>query len=689
MLVYLRESHADQRHCLCGGLEAQQNRDRRLIAVHKGVVSIVAATTEPSMLNRLGMSIIRRPFIGALFAVLIVFVFNPVSAEDLDQAKGTKVTERTGDTAWPTYNLDYEGHRYAELDAINTRNVSLLEEHCRATVGEASSFETDLILADGRLYATTSLATLAINPSNCQIIWKNVYQPERREVAPNNRGVAFEDGRVFRGTDDCSVLALSARTGETLWKISPCDPEAGEYFAAAPIAWSGMVLIGIAGGDFGVQGRMFAFDAASGRKIWEFHLIPQKDEFGADTWKGQSGATGGGGTWTTYTLDPASGELFIPVGNAAPDFNSDFRFGADLFTNSVVVLDARTGALKWWYQINIHDDKDFDVSAAPMLFDLENGKQVVALAPKDGMLYAIDRHSHKLLYKTPITTIMSSMAPVTEQGTRACPGIFGGVEWNGPALDRLNHAIVVGAVDWCSVLTRSPDSAYKRGEAFLGGTYKMLSDPPATGWVTSVDQQSGRIRWHFHADGPVVSGILPTAGGLVFFGDMAGNFYALDSADGTVRFKANTGGAIAGGVISYRLNEYQYVAVTAGNVSRFDWGASGTPQIILYRQKSTPTASKGEAGTSAVVASDVPDAARGQSVYGRVCTTCHGPAGEGLSAPTLKGVGRRMSVGEIAAWVLNPLVLPGKEAAATMPRLYPSALTGQDLFDVAAFVSQL
>jgi alcohol dehydrogenase (cytochrome c) len=584
--------------------------------------------------------------------------------------------------------LDYEGRRYVDLDSINARNVSLLQEKCRATVGETSSFVSDLLLAEGRLYATTPRATIAVDPSNCQILWKSIYRPDRKEVAPINRGVAFNDGRLFRGTGDCSVLALSAETGETLWKISPCEPTAGEYFTAAPLAWNGLVFIGIAGGDFGVQGRMFAFDATNGRKVWEFHLVPRKGEFGADTWKADSANTGGGGTWTTYTLDPASGELFVPVGNAAPDFDSQFRFGADLFTNSLVVLDAKTGTLRWWYQINSHDDKDLDVSAAPMLFELNDGTKVVALAPKDGLLYVIDRKSHKLLYKTRVTTIINPTTPVTLQGTKTCPGIFGGVEWNGPALDPPNHAIVVGAVDWCSLVTRAPESVYKKGEMFLGGDFKMLTEPPPTGWVTSIDKQSGQIRWRFHADGPVVSGILPTAGGLIFLGDMVGNLYALDSADGTVRLKVNTGGAIAGGVISYRLHGDQYVAVTSGNVSRTGWGAVGIPQIILYRQKEGISSGDQQSGNGAEIAKDTPNPDRGSAVYSRVCTNCHGPSGEGLTGPTLKGIGQRMSIGEIAAWVMNPVVPPGGNGSVAMPRLFPSGLSGQDVFDVAAFVRQ-
>jgi len=599
---------------------------------------------------------------------------------------------QNGDTSWPLYNMAWESRRYVELDGINNRNVGGLKEQCRIAVDEAGSFQSGLLLAEGRLYANTRLATVAVDPTNCLVLWKSVYAPEDKEVQPTNRGSAYANGRLFRGTVDCRVLALDAATGATLWKVKPCDPTGGEWFSSAPIVWNDLVFIGIAGGDWGVQGRLFALDAKTGREVWHFHTIPQGGEFGADTWKAGSAQTGGGGMWSTYTLDPTSGELFVSVGNAAPDFDIQARTGKNLFTDSLVVLDARTGALKWWYQVEERDDHDLDLGAAAMLFDLSDGRPAVAVAGKNGYLYVIDRRSHKLLYKTAVTTILNS-GPISLQGTKTCPGIVGGVEWNGPALDRLNRAIVVGSVDWCSLVTKSPNLEHKRGELFLGGTFKMLPDPPPTGWVTSVDQDSGHVRWRFHADAPVISGIVPTAGGLIFFGDMSGNFYALDSADGTVRFKTNTGGAMAGGVISYRLGQRQYVAATSGNISRFSWGESGLPHIVIYRQDVPtsvgPTAELPSPDAASPPLSSAPGAAnQGEAVFNRLCASCHGASGEGLTGPTLKGIGHRLSTGEIAAWIMNPIVPPGSSSGLVMPRLYPSSLTERELLDVAAYVGK-
>jgi alcohol dehydrogenase (cytochrome c) len=590
-------------------------------------------------------------------------------------------------TPWPIGNLNYAGDRFAPLDQITPQNAALLGEVCRVRVDTGGSFQSGLLLVDGLLYLTARDATVALDPADCSVAWKSVYVPEGPEPLPVVRGPAFADGRIFRGTTDCRLLALDAKTGSQLWKVTPCDSARGETLSAAPIAWNGMLFIGIAGGDFGVRGRMFAFDAASGRELWRFNTIPAPGEFGADTWSGESAQTGGGGTWSTYTLDPESGELFVPVGNPGADFDAAPRAGSNLFTNSLVVLDARTGRLKWWYQLSRHDDKDYDLGAAPMLFTLSGGAPAVALGSKDGYLSVLDRRTHKLKFKLAVTTVLNQHRPLTTQTLRTCPSVVGGVEWNGPAFDALHHAIVVGAVDWCADVKKNEKSEFKPGEMFMGGTFKLVSDPPPSGWITSVDAASGRVRWRFHAEAPVVSGITPTAGGVVFAGDMSGNVYALDSDDGKVVFKYATGGAVAGGVITYRIGETQYLAATSGNVSRLVWGETGLPSIVIFRLGGAANAGV-SAGNSPGLRIGATDEARGGQLFARTCAACHGSRGEGLTGPSLKTIGKRLSLAELSAWIMNP-VARATDGGLRMPQLYPSALAEQDVFDVAAFVGTL
>ncbi len=389
------------------------------------------------------------------------------------------------------------------------------------------------------MYVTFRNSTLALNPVDCGVIWKTLYVPEQREPIPAaNRGVAFLDGRLFRGTGDGRLLALDAATGQELWRVAPADPTAGEWLSAAPIVWDHKVYVGVAGSDFGIRGRMLAFEPNHGHLVWQFNMVPQPPEFGADTWKGDTWRTGGGGTWSTVALDPLTGEVFVPVGNPAPDMILPARamkspLGQDLFTNSIVALDAKSGHLRWYFQATGADERDFDQAAAPILFELGDGRKVFAAASKDGYLRVVDRSTHQLIYKLPTTTIRNEGKPLTEKNLEVCPGTVGGTEWNGPAYDAREKTVVVGAVDWCNLMQRDAEPKYERGAIYFGGHAHAIMDPPPSGWITSAEAATGKVRWKFHAPAPVIAAITPTAGGLTFAGDQLGNFYALRSSDGT------------------------------------------------------------------------------------------------------------------------------------------------------------
>ena len=588
------------------------------------------------------------------------------------------------DTDWPSYNGTVNGQRYSPLDQINAQNVTSLTEVCRLQVDDSGTFQAGLIQIDGTLYFTTARDTLAVDATNCTIRWRNVYKPEQEEVYQINRGVAFANDRLFRGTPDGRLLAIDAATGKTLWKQQVGDPAQGEFFSAVPAIWQGLLITGAAGSDWGVRGRVMAYDQENGREVWRFYTIPRGKETGADTWKDRASARyGGGGSWTTYTLDMASGEVFVPVGNPAPDFAPSHRPGANLFTDSMVVLDARTGALKWWHQMLANDGLDLDVAAAPMLYWNSKGHPMVVIGSKDGYLYGVDRETQKRVFKLPVTTIqMPDRAPTTE-GVHSCPGPLGGVEWNGPAYDQLTKQIVIGSVDWCAVF-KSDEVEFRPGQMLFAGGYTL--DDTKSGWVRAVNPDSGAERWQYHADAPVVAGITPTAGGVTFTGDMGGNFLVFDSATGNVLLKTATGGALAGGVITYARGGTQYVAITSGNVSsRLSFGEGGKPAVVLYalpeHAKSVspaPRAATPPVSTVATAALSPPDVGRGKELFGKNCAACHGNSGEGGSGLALKGVRTRLDMAATINWIENP--------SAKMPRLYPSPLDAQAVVDVAAYV---
>lgn len=491
--------------------------------------------------------------------------------------------ETTTDAGWATYNHGYASQRYAELDQIDRSNVDSLAPVCEVKLGEEGTFQSGPLVIGDTLIVTTAHTTAAMNATNCAVIWRNVDQPPAKDVMPVNRGAAYLDGRVFRGTPDGRLVALDSRTGKVVWQTAAGDPSQGEFISSAPIAWHGTVFVGLAGSDWGIRGRMMAFDAATGKEKWRFNTIPMGDEPGAETWKlPETAKRGGGAQWTSYTLDTATSELFVPVANPAPDFAPQARPGDNLYTNSVVVLDAGSGELKWYYQLVPHDGFDWDLGAAPMIYDAGDGPRV-ALGSKNGNVYALDRDTHKVVFTTPVTTISNADTVPTPEGVDVCPGPLGGVEWNGPAYSPRTKLIYAGAVDWCAryKTTSGALPPYKPGDLYMGTSFAPPPGATSTGWLTALDARTGQVRWKFHAPEPIVAGVTPTAGGIVFNGDLAGNLYAFDDSTGKVLLTRKLPGAIAGGIVTYMVHGKQYVAATSGNISRTTFQTTGSPTLVI------------------------------------------------------------------------------------------------------------
>jgi len=598
---------------------------------------------------------------------------------------------------WPSYNLGYSSERYSPLAEITPRNVGRLGPVCETQVGEMGPFQSGLLVIGRRLYLTTPRSTLALDAVTCAVIWRHVHAQPGYNINPSNRGPAYADGRVFRGTADGAVLALDAATGAQLWKVQAGRPERGEVFSAAPIVWRGRLYIGTTGGDWGGQGRVMAFDARDGHELWRFNVVPQDHEAGADTWNLAPGAArGGGSTWSSYTLDPASGELFLATGNPAPALAPNRRAGANLFTDALVVLDAASGKLDWYVQPLPGDALDYDMAAAPMLYRDARGRALVALAGKDGYLYLIDRATHRSIAQVPVTTIVDRGVVPTVAGVRVCPGAFGGVEWNGPAFDARTHTVFVGAVDMCMIYRR--DGGDGGGSASFGTTVVPSAGDPLAGWVTAVDGTSGKTLWRYHAGAPILAGLTATAGGVLFTGDSHGTFLALDSATGRQLEKIDVGGTLAGGVVTYEVDGRQYVAYAAGGVVRGSFVKDVIePEVVIAALE--PPGTVGRRAVARVIEPELapnppPPAAGGDSapgsartayahgaaLYANLCTLCHGPRGEGFTAPRLREVAHRADPRPVAQIIRDPG--PG------MPRFYPGVLSDRDVADLALFIDQ-
>jgi len=507
-------------------------------------------------------------------------------------APAATATPNAASGDWPSYNKTLTSERYSQLSQINTKNVGKLKVLCTYDTGQYTSFETGPIMVNGALIGTTEHDIFSIDPANCHENWRTHEDYKPASLLAVNRGAAYLDGLLFRGTEDGRVLAYDFKTGKRVWETTIADPKIGESTPAAPIAWNGLVFIGNAGGDNkGVKGRMYALDAKTGKIVWEFYLVPKTEgdptrgpqgatPLDMSTWKNATGTPiTGGATWTSYTLDPITGELYVPGGNPAPDFATGPREGANLYSGSIVVLDAKTGAYKKHFKLVPKDWHDWDVSTAPALIQTRGGKKLLSVAPKDGHLYGFDLATNTMLYRTPATRIENTEVPFAiDKSVHFCPGTVGGAEWNGPAYDPKTNLILIGEVDWCATVTLQSDKdiqAVTPGKPWSAmatiNPYHTYGAPDSfgnwAGWVYAIDADTGVWKWRLKSNYPIQSGMTPTAGGVVFFGDMGGNFYVLDAANGQRLWGQKIGGAIGGGVITYTADGAQRVAVATGFTS--------------------------------------------------------------------------------------------------------------------------
>ncbi len=486
-------------------------------------------------------------------------------------------------TSWLMYNKGYRGERYSTLTAIDRTNADRLRPVCMFQLGELGTFSTGPVMYDGLLYVTTHLGTWAIDATTCRKVWVHHHAAQGPEMNATNKGVAIAGGRVFRGTQDGFLYALDAKTGKPLWVRQVADWSIGEGIGAAPIVWNDIVYVGKAGGDWGIRGRMMAFNVADGTLAWAFDLIPTGSQAGADSWKDPASAEhGGGAAWVSYALDRSTGTLFVPVGNPGPDYKKSMRPGANLFTISTVALDARTGTLKWWYQLRANDDHDWDATAA-MMFDA-GGRRYVATAGKEGILHVVDRDDGKRVFTLPMTTILNHDAPITPEGVRVCP--VAGVQWNGPAYSASTRLLYVNAIDWCTVFKLGPDPKWTATVPYTGLANGWGSNDPVSrwsGWINAVDPATGTMAWRLHRATPMYAALTPTAGDVLFTGDLDGNFLAFDARDGRELYHFNTGGPIAGGVITYEAGGRQYVAVASGS-SGGSIPLSGSATVVVFGQ---------------------------------------------------------------------------------------------------------
>jgi alcohol dehydrogenase (cytochrome c) len=496
---------------------------------------------------------------------------------------GGNLRAQTTPDSWRTYGQNSLGWRYSELTHIDTRNVARLVPRWIYQTGVAGGFETTPLVFDGLMYvAGPSNNSWALDALTGRPVWHSRKTPPSRlnlccgEV---NRGFAVHGDRLFRVNIEGTLVALDRKSGATLWEATLADYKQGYSATAAPLVVKNLVLTGIAGAEFGTRGFIDAYDVETGKRIWRFYTVPGEGEPGGETWSGESWKRGGGSTWVTGTYDPDLNLVFWGTGNPGPDMDGDVRRGDNLYSCSIVALDADTGALKWHYQFTPHDVHDWDAISDPVIVDLPfEGRKVKALiqANRNGFFYALDRTNGKVLKARPYTKVTwaekigTDGRPVivpdqepTEEGKLACPGLGGGHNWQATAYSPQTGLYYFGSSENCELFYKSAQ-AFKEGEWYQASTVENPPKERGTGAILAVDPLTGETRWRFDMVSPPTAGTLATAGGLVFSGDRQGYLIAFDARSGRVLWRFQTGAAVVAPPISYALNGKQYIAVASG-----------------------------------------------------------------------------------------------------------------------------
>lgn len=488
---------------------------------------------------------------------------------------------------WLTYWGDYQGHHFSSLGQITPVNVRRLQAQWSVQMPAGPALEATPLVVDGTMYTTYTTAgsagVYAIDARSGLVIWK--YDRRQKVINPNqinpfNRGVAVLGNRVFFGTLDAALVALDARSGRILWENQVADTMTGNSMTGAPLAVKDKIIVGVAGGEFGIRGFIDAYDPATGKRLWRFNTIPGPGEYGNDTWSGDSWKHGSGAAWLTGSYDPDLDALYWTVGNPGPSMNGTGREGDNLFTCSVVALDPETGERKWHYQFTPGDTHDWDANEDVVLADsvLDGVKRKLMLqADRNGMFYVLDRTDGKLIFAKPYVKqtwnrgFQPDGRPIflpgwqsSPKGNVISPILVGGSNWQNPSYDAVHSMMYVVALDG-GMGYRSVPVKYEAGRQYMGGA-PFPSNEPAKDAMLAIDTRTGFVKWKFPTFRISMSaGVLATGGGLVFLATGDGNLIALDSKTGKSLWHFQTGGTLASSPISYAVGGRQFVAISAGN----------------------------------------------------------------------------------------------------------------------------
>jgi alcohol dehydrogenase (cytochrome c) len=494
---------------------------------------------------------------------------------------------------WLMYGGNYGSQRFSGLKDMNPQNASSIRLAWVYQMRGSGALESTPLVVDGIMYVTEPPSTVtALDARTGKALWHFSPMIPRDLVAiglfPTNRGVAILDDKLYLATIDAHLIALDAKSGVVRWNSVIADNKEGYAITQAPLAINGKIIVGVGGGEAGAHGFLSAFDAKDGKFLWRLYTVARSaSDPGADTWANGSWVNGGGTTWNTGSYDPESNTIYWGTGNPAPDWNGEGRMGDNLFTCSIIAVDADTGKMKWYFQFSPHETHDWDSSEPPILFNATvDGKprKLVALANRNAFYYVLDRETGKFITGVPFAKqtwakgLDSKGRPIknpaaeiepSDEGTLVYPTLTGAINWTSPCYSPLTGLFYVNA--------RDSGAYYIKGELKMapgnsvgvvgggGGGAKWMGGDQTTTTIRALDAVTGEKKWEFKMVGDSWTGTLATAGGLVFSADAAGNFFALDANSGAPLWHIELGSALRSNPMTFSVDGKQYVVDSAGN----------------------------------------------------------------------------------------------------------------------------
>jgi alcohol dehydrogenase (cytochrome c) len=502
---------------------------------------------------------------------------------------------------WLTYGGTYTSQRYSTLTRITPNNVSRLETKWVLQNQVFGAWESNPLVVDGIMYLTERPNdVMAVDAKTGRMFWLYQWTPSadaRVCCGSQNRGVAILGDTLYMGTVDAHLIAIDAKNGKPLWKTAVADMKQGYSITHAPLVVKDQVIVGVGGGEFGIRGFIAAYDAKTGKETWRFDVIPGPGKPGHDSWDEDGWKNGGGSVWVTGSYDPELNLTYWGIGNPGPDWNPSQRPGDNLYTDSVVALDADTGQLKWHFQFTPHDGYDFDSVQVPVLADINwQGRptKVMMWANRNGFFYVLDRASGTFLLGQPFVNVnwasgldMKGRPIQTPQpaGTATYPGSEGATNWYPPSFSPRTGLFYFSAWENYGTVFHPEKATYQPGRNFTGGEFTVVTPVPGApsigmsrgpinnwtdevgnGAVMAIDPQTGKPKWKVTQFDVSDAGMLTTASDLLFTGGREGYFLVLDARTGRLLWTASLGAKIAMAPVTFQVDGDQYVSVIAGNI---------------------------------------------------------------------------------------------------------------------------